>query len=195
MSESAADSPEADTPGDAGDSPPPPASGWGVVRYVREGLRIARWDVEAVERISRDTRALVYGACFMMLATLLTGVPLLFGTEPDAPRWPFAAIGILISAAGQLALSALATAIVHGAARLLFGAAGRYVYLLRVLWVGSVVLWLGVLPLVGALVGGVLYLLVTLVAISEVEGVERLQALVLVVGLRAMMLLAGLMMA
>ena len=63
---------------------------------MREGLRIARWDVEAVERISRDTRALVYGACFMMLATLLTGVPLLFGTEPDAPRWPFAAIGILI---------------------------------------------------------------------------------------------------
>lgn len=195
MPESAADSPEAPLPVDAGDSPPRPAPGWGVVRYVHEGLQIARWDVEAVERVSRDPRALVYGACFLMLASLLAGVPLLLGTQPEAPRWPFVATAILISAVGQLAISALATAIVHGAARLLFGASGRYVNLLRVLWVGSVVLWIGVLPLVGALVGGVLYLLVTLVAISEVEGVDRLQALILVVGVRAMTFLAGLLMA
>jgi hypothetical protein len=35
-------------------------------------------------------------------------------------------------------------------------------------------------------------LLVALVAISEVEGAERLQALILVVGLRALVMLAGL---
>jgi hypothetical protein len=193
MAESPAGSPA--IPVEAGGSPPSPAPGRGVIRYVREGVQIARWDVEAVERTSRDPRALVYGACFLALATLLVEVPLLLGNEPDAPRWPFGAIGVLVGAAGQLAVSAVAAAIVHGAARLLFGATGRYVNLLRVLWVGSVVLWLGVLPLVGALAGGVLYLLVTLVAISEVEGVERLQALVLVVGLRAMVFLAQLLMA
>lgn len=195
MSESPAGSPDAALPVDAGDGPPRPAPGRGVFRYAREGLQIARWDVEAVERTSRDPRALIYGACFMVLATILAGVPLLLETEPDAPGWPFFAVGLLVGAAGQLAVSALAAAIVHGAARLLFGATGRYVNLLRVLWVGSVVLWIGVLPVVGALVGGVLYLLVTLVAVSEVEGVERLQALLLVVGLRAMILLAGLLMA
>lgn len=195
MSESAANAPEATLPGDAGGGPPRSAPEWGVIRYVREGLRIARWDVEAVERVSRDPRALVYGGCFIMLATLLPGLPLLPGTEPDAPRWPIAVGGLLLAAAGHLVISALATAIVHGAARFLFGAAGGYVNLLRVLWVGSVVLWLGVLPLVGALVGGVLYLLVTLVAISEVEGIERLQALMLVVGLRAMIFLVALLMA
>jgi len=195
MSDSADESPEAVLPVDAAHGAPRLPSGWGVVRYVREGLQIARWDVEAVERVARDPRALVYGTCFMVLATLLAGVPLLLGTETDAPRLPIIVVGILILAAGQLAISALATAIVHGAARLLFGASGRYVSLLRVLWVGSVVLWLGVLPLVGALVGGVLYLLVTLVAISEVEGVERLQALVLVVGVRAMTFLAELLLA
>ena len=46
--------------------------------------------------------------------------------------------------------------------------------------------------MVGPLVGGVFYLLVALVAISEVEGVERLQALVLVIGLRAIVMLAAL---
>lgn len=195
MSDSTANSTEAVLPVDAGGSRPEPASRRTVIGYVREGLQIARWDVEAVERVARDPRALVYGACFIVLATLLAGVPLLLGTEPDAPRWPFAAIGLLIAAAGQLAISALATAVVHGAAKLLFGGTGRYVNILRVLWVGSVVLWLGVLPVIGGLVGGVLYLLVTLVAVSEVEGVERLQALVLVVGLRGMVLLAGLLLA
>jgi hypothetical protein len=195
MSDSTANSTEAVLPADAVGSGAEPASRRNVIGYVREGLQIARWDVEAVERVARDPRALVYGACFMVLATLLTGVPLLLGTEADGPRWPFAAIGLLIAAAGQLAISALATAVVHGGAKLLFGATGRYVNLLRVLWVGSVVLWLGVLPVIGGLVGGVIYLLVTLVAVSEVEGVERLQALVLVVGLRGMVLLAGLLLA
>ena len=110
--------------------------------------------------------------------------------EPGSPRWPFTLFGLLVVAAGQLAISALATAAVHGAAKLLFRASGQYVRLLRVLWVGSIVLWIGALPVVGPLVGGVLYLLVALVAISEVEGVERLQALILVIGLRAIVMLA-----
>jgi hypothetical protein len=129
----------------------------------------------------------------MMLATLLGGLPELFlGTQPDAPPWPFLLFGLLVAAASQLPVSALAVAIIHGAAKLLFGASGGYLQLLRVLWVGSIVLWVGVIPYVGALVGGVLYLLVMLVAISEVDGVERLQALILVVGLRALIALAGL---
>jgi len=194
MSESVTGPSEGVTGVEAGDHPGP-ASRRGVVGHVRDGVQIARWDVEAVERVSRDPRALVHGACFMVVATFLSGVPLLLGTEPDAPTWPFAVFGLVIAAAGQLAISALATGVIHGAARLLFGASGRYVSLLRVLWVGSIVLWVGAVPLVGGLVGGVLYLLVTLVAVSELEGVERLQALVLVIGLRALVLLAGLLMA
>ena len=191
MSESAADSSEALDSGDAGGSRLFRPRSHGVIGNVREGLQIVRWDVEAVERVSRDPRALVYGAGFMVVATLLKGLPLLLTPETGSPRWPFTLFGLLAVAAGQLVISALATAVVHGAAKLLFRASGQYVRLLRVLWVGSIVLWVGALPLVGALVGGVLYLLVSLVAISEVEGVERLQALVLVIGLRAIVMLAA----
>ena len=187
MSASADDSSEAL---DSGASQPIPSSPQGVIGNVREGLQIIRWDVEAVERASRDPRALLYGAGFMVVATLLGALPLLLKPEPGSPRWPFTLFGFLVVAAGQLAISALATAAVHGAAKLLFRASGQYVRLLRVLWVGSIVLWIGALPVVGPLVGGVLYLLVALVAISEVEGVERLQALILVIGLRAIVMLA-----
>jgi hypothetical protein len=192
MSESADGSSEALDSGDAGGSQPIPSSPQGVIGNVREGLQIVRWDVEAVERVSRDPRALLYGAGFMVVATLLGALPVLLKPEPGSPRWPFTSFGLLVVAAGQLAISALATAVVHGAAKLLFRASGQYVRLLRVLWVGSIVLWIGALPVVGALVGGVLYLLVALVAISEVEGVERLQALILVIGLRAIIMLGAL---
>jgi hypothetical protein len=167
----------------------------GLVGYLREGVQIARWDVEAVERVSRDPRALAYGALFLLLAGLLGGLPLLLRTDPAAPRWPFAVVGMVAGAVGQLVVSALATALIHGAGKLMFGASGQYVRLLRVLWVGSVVLWLGLLPVIGGLVGGVLYLLVTLIAVSEIEGVERLHALVLVIGLNALTMLAALLLA
>ncbi len=192
MSESADDSSEALDSGDAGGSQPIPSSPQGLIGNVREGLQIARWDVEAVERVSRDlARAPVWrwlhGGCD-------TYGRFAAATEAGAgltARWPFTLFGLLVLAAGQLAISALATAVVHGAAKLLFRASGQYVRLLRVLWVGSIVLWIGALPLVGPLVGGVLYLLVALVAISEVEDVERLQALILVIGLRAIVMLGA----
>jgi hypothetical protein len=167
----------------------------GLVGYVREGVQIARWDVEAVERVSRAPRALAYGALFLLLAGFLGGLPLLLRTDPAAPRWPFAIVGMVGGAIGQLVVSALTTAIIHGAGKLMFGASGQYVPLLRVLWVGSVVLWLGVVPVIGGLVGGVLYLLVTLIAVSEIEGVERLHALVLVIGFNALTILVALLLA
>jgi hypothetical protein len=177
---------------DAADGSPPARSGF--VSSLRDGLQIARWDGEAVERVSRNPRALLHGACFTIIGTLLAGLPDLLGVgqEPTTTWWPFLLFGLIVAGALQLVISAIATGVVHGGAKLLFGGSGTYVRLLRVLWVGSVVSWVALIPLVGPIVSNVLYLLVALIAISDVEEVERLQALMLVVGLRALTFLAAL---
>ena len=178
-----------DEPGlsvDAADGSPPARSGF--VGSLRDGVQVARWDGEAVERVSRNPRALFHGACFAIIGTLLAGVPDLLGAgpQPTTARWPFLLFGLVVAGALQLAISAIATGVIHGAAKLLFGGSGTYVKLLRVLWVGSVVSWVALIPLVGPIVSNVLNLVVALIAISDVEGVERLQALMLVVGLWAL---------
>ncbi len=177
--------------GEAEGSPPAQRS---FVSSLRDGIQIARWDGEAVERVSRNPRALFHGACFTIIGTLLAGVLNLLGVgpEPTTARWPFLLFGLVVAGALQLAISAISTGVIHGTAMLLFGGSGTYVKLLRVLWVGSVVTWVALIPLVGPIIGGLLYLLVALIAISDVEGVERLQALMLVVGLRALTFVAAL---
>ena len=72
--------------------------------------------------------------------------------------------------------------------KLLLGATGSYVSLLRVLWLASVVTWLAVIPVVGAIVAGIWFLLIMLVTFENIDGLERLQALVLVVAVGALML-------
>jgi hypothetical protein len=56
-----------------------------------------------------------------------------------------------------------------------------------VLWLGAIVQWLAVIPIVGLLVSAIWSLLITLVTFEEVDGVERLQALILEFVLALMM--------
>lgn len=167
----------------------------GPLGYLRQAIRIARFDVDAITRASQDKRAILYGAGVLgtgiltanVSAWLLSGPPA--GDESVSNRVLFV-VGAAVVVPLQVLVSAINVGIIHGAARLVFGATGRYVHLLRVLWLGSVVLWLNAIPIVGALVGSVWFLLITLVTFEEVDGVERLQALALVVGLAALMFLA-----
>jgi hypothetical protein len=150
---------------------------------LREAIWIARFDHRAIERTAQDRRALFYGACVGavgVLAGQLAG-PAAFSTrQPQTPPVPAAVVAV-VAVPVQLLISAINIAIIHGAARLLFGATGRYGALLRVLWLGSIVQWLVVVPVVGLFVAGGWFLLITLVAFEEVDGIERLQALMLVV--------------
>jgi hypothetical protein len=167
--------------------------GSGPLWYLGEAIRIARFDSEAIARASQDRRALFYGAGFLaagFLAGRVIGL-LLSEPTPDAgpvPNWILSVLVTVVAVPVGVLFSAVNVAVVHGAAKVLFDATGRYVALLRVLWLGSIVQWLNVIPLVGALVGSVWFLLITLVTFEEVDGVERLQALALVVGFAVLML-------
>jgi hypothetical protein len=166
----------------------------GPLSYFREAVRIARFDLSAFSRASQDPRALFYGACFLavgFLAAQLSGRRLSGVTPGELPVGSsVGVIGVAIIALPvQMLSSALNIALIHGAAKLLFGATGRYIALLRVLWLGSIVQWLAVIPVIGVLVGGVWFLLMTLVAFEEIDGVERLQALMLVVAFAALTIL------
>jgi hypothetical protein len=157
--------------------------------YLREATRIARFDHDAITRTSQDPRALLYGACIMAIAVVgqqLSGaVP--FGLrQPPPPTLPVAVVAI-VAIPVQLAVSAINIAVTHGAARLLFSATGHYRALLRVLWLGSVVQWLVVVPVIGQYVAGVWLLLITIVTFEEIDGIERLQALMLVFALGFLM--------
>jgi hypothetical protein len=174
---------------DIGTSSGPSVSG-GPTHYFREAIRIARFDDDAIGRVAGDSRALKYGACVVAIAAILAYVPAhLLAPSPSegASVGLGLAIGIPLVVLVQLLASAVQVGLIHGLAKLLLGATGRFVSLLRVLWLASVVSWLVIIPVVGSIVGGIWYLLITLVTFEDVDGLERLQALVLVVCIGALM--------
>ena len=164
-------------------SAPPEVRGSGPGWYLREAVRISRFDTRAIERSSHD-RALAYGAAIFGVGSLLATAGVWLGPSPDVDQ-PISPVAFVLMIGGSFAASAVGTAVMHGAASLLFGATGTYLRLLRALWMGSLVKWLVVVPVVGPLVAGVWSLLVALVTFEEVDGIERLQALALSLGYNA----------
>jgi hypothetical protein len=182
--------PDDDTPGTS-----PSAevlSGSGLVWHLREATRIARFDPDAIARTAQHRRALFYGAGFLSLGIVgaLLSDTLVSPADPESaevPAWARVLVAALIIVPLQLLLSAFNVAVIHGAARLFFDGHGRYIALLRVLWVASVVQWLAIVPVIGTLAGGGWFLLIVLVTLEEVEGIERLQGLLLVVVLAGLL--------
>ena len=153
--------------------------------YLREAVRIARFDDDAIGRMSKNRGALVYGAVIMAIGTLLAYAVALVGegrnpaADPSSPVEVIA--GAVFMVVAGLAGSALRVAFIHGLAKMVFGANGTFVGVLRVVWLASIVGWLAVVPVLGLIVAGVWMLILILVTFEQVDGVERLQALALVV--------------
>ena len=165
---------------------------------MREALAIARFDHAAIRRTAEDPRALLYGAVCVSATTAATAlaqrqtVSAQFDDLSGVAQGIAFALTVGFLVIVQLCVSALRIALVHGAAKVFFGATGRYVQLLRVVWLGSIVQILGVVPIFGGLIAGVWSLIIALVTFEEVDGIERLQALVLVlvVGVLSLFVLA-----
>jgi len=164
--------------------------GTGPAQYLREAIRIVRFDEDAIGRVAGDRKALKYGACVVAIAGVLSYVSELLGASAAAE--PMGALGHAVAIAVVVPLQLLASAVhigvIHVLGKLLLGATGSYVSLLRVLWLASVVTWLAVIPVVGAIAAGIWFLLIMLVTFENVDGLERLQALALVVGISAAMM-------
>jgi hypothetical protein len=161
---------------------------------VRDAIGIARFDGDAIARIAGDSEALPYGVLVMVVGSLLSVLLAAFGPShvPGGERPSFPVLA-LVAVPITLAWSAFSVAVMHGAAKLLFGGTGRYLSLLRVIWLGSIVQWLILVPFIGAFVAGIWSLLILLVAFDEVEGIARLEALVLVGVMAALMFVFSMM--
>jgi hypothetical protein len=152
--------------------------------YLREAIRIARLDDGAMLRVAKDPNALKYAAGVFAVGAFATSMSELLSNRvpaEDVPMWFIVLVEAPILVVVQLCISAFSLAVFHYLAKLVFGATGTYLGIVRVLWLGSVVSWLGVIPVIGAIVG-IWFFLLFLVTFETVDGIERLQALALMVG-------------
>jgi hypothetical protein len=111
----------------------------GLLWCLHEAIAIARLDSDAIRRTARDGRALFYGALALCLTSAVVSLvrerPSGGGLDQlgGVARGVAFTLGLAFSIALQFCVSALRVAVIHGAARLFFGATGRYLSLLRVI--------------------------------------------------------------
>ena len=169
---------------DTGEVTPPQATaeqlGEGPARDLRAALGIVRMDTEVMAVMSQDPSAIWYGAGLMVAVTVLSLL-----VQAVIRQVSINVVAVVVVALVSLAISAISTAAIHGAAKVIFGAKGKYVGLLRVLWLGSVVNVLMIVPVVGSIVAGLWSLLIMMVTFQEIDGIDRIQALGLSLGLSA----------
>src|SRR5262249_25473202 len=141
-----------------GESQPAP----GPLNYATAAIGVVKLDTEMIVRVSRDPMALTFGAIVFVITSILSIVlrSLLAGINPGP-------VALAIGAVIGLIASAITTGLVHVLAKVLFQANGTLVALLRVLWLGSFVSLLGVIPIACAIAGGIWSLLIMMVTFQE----------------------------
>lgn len=158
------------------------------LHYFREALAIARWDEAAIQRASRDNNALLYGLIFWSTGILLSTL----GDQLEVwIRTHSVTRGAILT---NIGLTALALPVVflltvgyfglcHGIARSLLGGVGTFMRILRAMMLGSLVLWVGVVPVAGSFVANAWWgIAILLWVFEEVNGIERLHALAISIG-------------
>jgi hypothetical protein len=172
---------------DASSAPIVDRLGEGPMRYVRAALAIARMDTEVMVVISRDRQAIWYGVALTAITAGWTVMLQVLTTRSLLA----ALLTLIFVPAFAVLVSALSTAAIHGAAKIIFGATGTYVGVLRVLWLGSLVGMLAIVPVLGQIVSGLWSTLIMMVTFQEVDGIDRIQALGLSLALNAAIYLIG----
>lgn len=176
--------------GIAHDCPGPPAtnaantsqwpvpSGFALLRYIRQGMAIATLDDGAVMAASRDADALRYGAAIwiigqvvLLTVRLLTSGQSLSGVD---------GADLVVALGFLILLSAIGLVVQYGICHLValqwMGARGTFIGVLRPLLLGSVVLWLGIIPVIGFLIAGLWGIAVMMIVFEDVDGIGRLKA-------------------
>jgi Yip1 domain len=162
---------------------PPSKLGFPPAYYFMQGWKIIFWDDAAIRRNSRDPNALIYGILFWivgaslpLLLNILIAVSNSVHLEPSRLAL---SLGIVI--AGIL-VEFLRFGICHLLAKQFFGGDGKFLPLIRALFLGSVASWLIVVPVLGTLLAGIATTIVIMVVFEELDHIERMQAFLLAVG-------------
>jgi hypothetical protein len=161
----------------------PAKIGFPPAYYFTQGWKIIFWDSAAIRRNSRDSNALFYGILFWIIGGSL---PLLVniaiaksnGVTLDPQKLT---LSLAIVATGLL-VEFLRFAICHFLAKQFFGGDGKFMPLVRALFLGSVASWLIIIPVIGSLLVGIASTIVIMVVFEEIDHIERLQAFLLAVG-------------
>ena len=169
------------------DADPPAPSGFlfAPIEYFLMGWKIVFWDDRSIRAASRDPNALLYGFVFYLFGTgvpaLLNILVLISNNGGPLPTRTFLYHLSLIPLG--LAYDVIRFGICHLIAKYFLGGTGKFLPLLRPLFLGiSVVSWVAMIPLLGTFVAGIGVIVVIMVVFEELEHIERLQAFALSAG-------------
>lgn len=166
-----------------------PPVGFAPLYYLRLAFNIARWDDVSIRRASRDPKAGLYGGFFWAVTAL---VVLLVTVLPQVSRTrdlstPEALIGLGVGLLLGLLLIGILTfaqlALCHLIAKWFLGAVGTLGGIMRPLLLGWIVNLLILIPVVGLLAAAIVWTAVLMLVFEEVDGIRRLQAFALAVGI------------
>jgi hypothetical protein len=160
---------------------PPSKLGFPPAYYFMQGWKIVFWDDAAIRRNSRDPNALFYGVFFWLVGAtlpLLVNIARSNGVTLDPSK---IALSLTIVMAGII-VEFLRFGICHFLAEKFFGGTGKFMPLIRALFLGSVASWLLIVPVVGPLLAGIGSTIVIMVVFEELYHIERMQAFLLAIG-------------
>jgi hypothetical protein len=159
--------------------------------YLRLAWAIARFEDAAITAAAQDKEALFYGGLiwiigqiFIFAGQLVPGV-----ARGINVNWAAIVVGVVLMIFFDAILVLAQYGLCHLLARWWFGATGSYLGILRAMLLGSIVVWVAVIPLVGIFVAGLWALAVLMRVFEEVDGIERMQAFGLSFGVGALFMI------
>jgi hypothetical protein len=172
----------------------PPPSGFAPFYYLRLAFNIVRWDDVSIQRASRDSNALFYGALLWAISAAIiflgTSLPKMLSRTSVTGETIFFGLllGLLFVWVFMGAIVLFQLALCHLIAKWFFGATGTFLGILRPLMLGWFVNCLILIPYGGMVAGGIAWTAVLMMVFEEVEGIGRLQAFGISAGINVVFL-------
>jgi hypothetical protein len=155
-----------------------PPTGFAPVYYFQQALKIVSWDDAAIRRAARDGNSLLYGIIFWALGMLISfGAGLAIAIAGGATLNPaVVVINMVVILMISLVYDAGRYALCHLVAKYLFGGTGKLLTILRPISLGTILLWIAWIPVVGLIAAGLGTIAIVMLTFEEIEGIERMQA-------------------
>ena len=139
----------------ANETAPAPNLRFAPLYYLDEAFKIMTWDDAAIRRASKDNNSLLYGFLLVAIATV---IPFVFLVQSDlrlgyALPWNLLVTRYAQTLAYSLAWIILQIALSHLLAKLLFGAKGSYLGVMRAYMLGQLFRCSSSCPSLGARYG------------------------------------------
>lgn len=157
---------------------PVPPAGFAPGYYFLQAWKIVFWDDAAIRRVARDANSLGYGIAFYAMGYVINYMVLmLLNLNRGVRIAPVAAAAAFVSYAVLGAMLDLTKySLCHFIAKQFFGGTGKFLAILRPLLLGSVIVWLAPIPVVGLFISSIGMIAILMLVFEEIEAIERMQA-------------------